>query len=114
MVTSQSIRKCTQHIIIARSKPQNDWESFSPATDIPKDAKGVIPLPTETIKSNRVELEVEGLAQGGKTVEAPYPQQQIPWRRAGQGKTRKLGKLDFQKSCALDRWPKKYSCVPSD
>jgi hypothetical protein len=66
MVTSQSIRKGTQSSIIARSKPQNDWESFSPAAGIPKDVKGVIPLPAEKTRSNHTEPEAEGFAQEGK------------------------------------------------
>jgi hypothetical protein len=78
MVISQSIRKGTQRSIIVRSKPQNDWESFSLVEGIPKDAKGVIPLPIETIKSNRAEPEAERLAEGGKIVEALSPQKQIP------------------------------------
>jgi hypothetical protein len=90
MATSQSIRKGTWSSRIARSKPQNDWESFSPATGIPKDAKGVIPLPTETIRSNRAEPEAERLVQGGKTVEAPSPQQQIPRRRGRPRKNKEV------------------------
>jgi hypothetical protein len=113
MVTSQSIRKGVRSSRISRSKPQNDWESFSPATGIPKDVKGVIPLPTEMIRSNHVEPEVERLAQGGKTVEAPSPQQKYLGEGAGQGRTRKLGKPEFQKSRVPDRWPKNYSCAPS-
>jgi hypothetical protein len=55
--------RCTWSNQISRFKPQNDLESFSPATSIPKDVKGVIPLPTEKIRSNHTEPEVERLAQ---------------------------------------------------
>jgi hypothetical protein len=62
METAQSVRKGAQRNIIARSKPQNDWESFSPTTNIPKDVKGVIPLPAEKTRSNRAEFEAEGFS----------------------------------------------------
>jgi hypothetical protein len=63
---------------------------LSPATDIPKDAKGVIPLPTETIRSNCAKLEAERLAQGGRIVEASFPQQQIPQRRGRPRKNKEV------------------------
>jgi hypothetical protein len=62
MVTSQSISKCAKSTIISRSKPPNDWESFTPAAGIPKDVKGVIPLPTEKTRSNCAESVVEDFA----------------------------------------------------
>jgi hypothetical protein len=95
METSQSIRKGTQSSKIARSKPQNDWESFSPAAGIPKDVKGVIPLPTEKTRSNHAEPEAEGFAQEGKTVEAPSPQQQMPRRRGRPRKNKEVVEARF-------------------
>jgi hypothetical protein len=64
---------------------------FSPATNIPKNAKGVIPLPIETIRSNCVEPEAERLAQGGKIVEASSPQQKIHQRRGRPKKNKEVG-----------------------
>jgi hypothetical protein len=74
IATSQGVRKGAWRSKISRSKPQNNWDSFSPATAIPTDVKGVIHLPTEKTRSNHAEPEVEGFAQEGKTVEASYPQ----------------------------------------
>jgi hypothetical protein len=62
METSQSVRKGMWSNRIARSKPQNDCDSLSPATDIPNDLKGVIPLPAENTRSNHKEPEVKGFS----------------------------------------------------
>jgi hypothetical protein len=75
---------------LSSSRPQNDWESFSPIASIPKGVKGVIPLPTETIRSNRMEPEAERLVQGGKTVEVSSPQQKIPQRRGRPRKNKEV------------------------
>jgi hypothetical protein len=66
METSQSIRKGSQSSMIARSKPQNDSVSFSPVAGIPKDVKGVIPLPTEKTGSNCVEPKEKDLNMKGR------------------------------------------------
>jgi hypothetical protein len=60
METSQSINKGVWSIIIERFKPQKNWESFSPASAIPKDMKGAIPLPAEKTRSKYAKPEVEG------------------------------------------------------
>jgi hypothetical protein len=80
METSQSVRKGVWSSRIARSKPQNDWESFSPATGIPKDVKGVIPLLPEKTRSNHAQPEMEGFSQEGKMIESLSPQQKMPHR----------------------------------
>jgi hypothetical protein len=96
MATSQRIRKGMQNNRIARSKPQNDWDSFSPVAGIPKDVKGDIPLLAEKTRSNRTEPEAEGFAQEGKMIEASFPQQKIPRRR---------GRLRKNKDAMGSRFP---------
>jgi hypothetical protein len=90
MVTSQSTRKGTRSSRTARSEPQRDWDSFSPAAGIPKDVKGTILLPTEKTRSNRGKYEMEGFTQEGKTVRAPSPQQQMPRRRGRPRKNQEI------------------------
>jgi hypothetical protein len=64
-----------------RFKPQRHWDAFSPATGIPKNVKGTIPLPVEETRSIHKKFETEGFTQEGNTAKALSPQQQIPWRR---------------------------------
>jgi hypothetical protein len=91
MATSQNMKKGTRSGRIARPEPQSDWDSFSLTTGIPKDKKGIFPLPTGTTTSHRTELGVEGTAQEGRTVEALSPQQQIPQRRGRPRKNKEAG-----------------------
>jgi hypothetical protein len=91
MVTSQSARKGAQWSSrTVRSEPQRDWDSFSPATGIPKDVKGTILLPAEKTRSIRGKYEMEGFTQEGKTVRAPSPQQQMPQRRGRPRKNQEI------------------------
>jgi hypothetical protein len=74
MLTSQSIKRGVQSRKISRSRPKNNWEFFSPMASIPKGMERIIPLPTEAIRSNHMEPEMERLVQGGKKVEVLPPQ----------------------------------------
>jgi hypothetical protein len=91
MATSQNIRKGARSGRISRPEPQSDWDSFSLTTGIPRDTKGVFPLPVETMISHRVEPRVEGPAQEGRILEAMSPQQQIPQRRGKPKKNKEVG-----------------------
>jgi hypothetical protein len=53
--------------------------------------KGVIPLPTEMIRSNYMEPEAEILVHGGNIVEASSPQQKIPQRRGRPRMNKEVG-----------------------
>jgi hypothetical protein len=91
METSQNIRKGARSGRITRPEPQSDWDSFSLTTGIPKDTKGVFPLPAETMISHHAEPGVEGPAQEGNILEALSPQQQIPQRRGRPKKNKEVG-----------------------
>jgi hypothetical protein len=60
MVTSQRIKKSTCSGRIVRPKPQSDWDSFSLTIGIPKDKRGIFPLPMGMMTSHHIELEGEG------------------------------------------------------
>jgi hypothetical protein len=66
MVTSQRINKGVKSGRITRPEPQSDWDSFSLTTGIPKDKRGIFPLPAGTTTSHCVEPGVEGTAQEGR------------------------------------------------
>jgi hypothetical protein len=85
MVTSQNMNKGTHSGRIARTEPQSDWDSLSLTKGIPKDKKGIFPLPIGTKTSHCSEPGVEGTAQEGRTVDAWFPQHKVTWRR---GRTR--------------------------
>jgi hypothetical protein len=90
MVTSQSTRKGAQSSKTVRSKPQRDWDAFSPAVGIPKNVKGTIPLLAEETRSIREKYEMEGFTQEGKTTRALSPQQQMPRRRGRPRKNQEI------------------------
>jgi hypothetical protein len=105
METSQNIRKGVRSSRMARTQPPKDWDSFSLTIGIPKDPKGVFPLPAKPMISHRAELRVERPEQAGRIVEALSPQQWISWRRVRPKKNKEAEEtrtLDepYARSCA--------------
>jgi hypothetical protein len=78
METSQNMKKSTCSGRIAKPHPQSDWDSFSLTTCIPKDKKWIFPLPTGMAR----------IAQEGRTVDASFPHQHVPWRSGRQRKNK--------------------------
>jgi hypothetical protein len=91
-VTYQREGKGMRSSRTARSEPQKDQDSFSSATDIPKDVKENILLLAEKTISNHETFEVEKFAQEGKTVGPPSSQQKIPQRRGRLRKNKEIVK----------------------
>jgi hypothetical protein len=81
METSQSTRKGARINRTVRSKPQRDWDAFSPAIGIPVDVKGNILLPAKNTRAIHEKYVTEGFAQEGKTSRSPSPQQKMPRQR---------------------------------
>jgi hypothetical protein len=81
MATSQNIRRGAKSCRITRPEPQSDWDLFLLTTVIPKDPKGLSPLPAEMMISRSTKPGMEGLAQEGRTLDSLSPQQEIPRRR---------------------------------
>jgi hypothetical protein len=63
-----------------------NWDSFLLIADIPRDPKGDSFSPTGKVTSHHVEEEIGRVAEEGKKLESPSPQQSIPRKK---GKTRK-------------------------
>jgi hypothetical protein len=92
MEDSQSTGKGMWSDITARSEPQRDWDSFSPAATIPKDVEGTILSPTGKIRSSRETTEEDKFIQEGEMVRAPSSQQQLPQRRGRPSKNKEIMK----------------------
>jgi hypothetical protein len=64
---SQSMGKGTRSGRTTRSEPQRDWNSFAPATTIPRNLEGSIFSPTEETILRRETVETEKFIQKGET-----------------------------------------------
>jgi hypothetical protein len=95
MVASQSAGKGVRSGRTARSEPQRDWNSFSPATTIPKDVEGTILSPAEKTRSSHGTTEAEKFIQEREMERAPSSQQQLPRRRGRPRKNEEIMKAQI-------------------
>jgi hypothetical protein len=85
----------------------NNWDSFILIVNIPRDPKGYSPLPMEKVTSHHTEVEIGRVAEEGKKLAAPSPQQSIPRKRGKPRKNKETGEAQVlskprEKSYAKD------------
>jgi hypothetical protein len=92
MVFSQSTRKGTWSGRTTRSEHQRDWNSFAPATNIPRNLEGSIFSPTKETILRHETIETKKFIEKGETEGAFSFRQQLPQRRGRLRKNKEVTK----------------------